>query len=259
MSPNRNGNFTSSEIVALTTNGRSKDSFGEPFYTYVEECNLERRLGRPLEKEVNDKAVLWGKLVESVPFEMLSIEYKYCSEETLSHPTIECWKGSPDLEKFDAGKTVADIKCPVTLKSFCQLVQPLYDGLEGIELINAIRFGYKDKNGLQHKKHPQGEKYYWQLVSNAILTKAKYAELIVFCPYKSQLDQIRSMAEGNPKYYWLWSSGDDELPYLIENGFYKNLNIIRFEVPAEDKVFLHERVLAGQKLLIPNAPIKIAA
>lgn len=255
MSPLRNGNFTSSEMVALTTNGRAKGTYGVPFYTYISECNMERRLGRSIDKETDARATSWGKLVEPIPFDMLSTKYKLCSEETLSHPTIECWKGSPDLEKFDEGKTVGDIKCPHTLKSFCQLVNPLYDGLTGKALINAIRFGYTDKNGFEHPKHKDGEKYYWQLVSNAILTQSKYAELIVYCPYLHELEKIRQLAEGNPKYYWIMGASDEELPYLVEGGYYKNLNVIRFEVPLEDKLFLHDRVMAGKEKLIE--PVKL--
>lgn len=242
----RNGSFTSSKIAALTTNGKAKDSFGASFYTYIEEKNMERRLNRSLEKDMTSRPTSWGNCVEEIPFELLSIKYTLQSHETLSHPTIPCWKGSPDVIKFDPGTTVGDLKCPETLKSFCQLVDPLYSGLTGMDLINKIR-----------DTHPQGEKYYWQLLSNAILTKAKYAELIVFCPYKSQLERIKELANlsGNPKYYWIWTASDEELPYLVEGGHYKNLNVIRFEVPLADKLLLHKRVEEAQKLLIK--PVKL--
>jgi hypothetical protein len=254
----RNGNFTSSEIVALTTNGKTKGTLGDPYYTYIQECNMERELSRAIETEVDARATSWGTLVEPLPFRMLPLDYKLCSQETLSHPTISCWKGSPDMQKFDDGGTACDIKCPHTLKSFCQLVRPMYQGLTGTELMNAIRFGYTDKAGVFHKKHQQGEKFYWQIVSNAILLKAKYGELIVFAPYQSQLELIRSMAEGNPKYYWIWSSSDEELPFLIEGGFYKNLNILRFEIPLQDKLFLHDRVEMASKLLVEPKILQVA-
>ncbi len=40
------------------------------------------------------------------------------------------------------------------------------------------------------------------------------------------------------------------MPYLIEGGHYKNLNIIRFEVSEEDKKALTERVIKAGKMLI---------
>jgi hypothetical protein len=250
MDLSRNGNFTSSEIVALMSNGKVKGSFGKPALTYIEECNMERRLGRSISDESNARPLVWGKLCETLVFDLLPINYKLCSQETIAHSSVSCWKGSPDMEKFDEGKTVCDIKCPHTLKSFCQLVQPFYEGLRGMDLINAIRAEHKD-----------GEKYYWQLVSNAILTKSKHAELIVFAPFRSQLDEIRSRAQkdGNPNYYWIWSSSDDELPWLPDGGYYSNINILRFEVPVEDKIALHERVVEASKCLIDPSQISKAA
>lgn len=55
----RHGNFTSSEIVALTTKGKAKDSFGKPALTYIEEKNMERRLGRSITTESNAKPLVW--------------------------------------------------------------------------------------------------------------------------------------------------------------------------------------------------------
>lgn len=234
----RVGNITSSEIFALTTNGKAKDSFGKPFYTYVEECNMERKLQRSLTSESNARPLVWGKLCEEQVFNNLPLEYTLCSQDTVEHHSIKCWAGSRDAFKTD---TVCDIKCPITLKSFCQLVDPLYNGLDGMEAIAEIRENHKD-----------GDKYYWQLVSNAILTKAKYAELIVYVPYEKELRVIRDLAreKNDDKLYWIIKGDDIELPYLIEGGHYKNLNIIRFEIPQRDKDFLTERVLAAEKLLI---------
>lgn len=249
----RIGNFTSSEIFALMSQGKIKGSFGRPALTYIEEKNFERRLGRSIDTESNARPLSWGKLVESRVFDLLGIEYKLVSQETIRHERIDYWSGSPDAEKFDNGKTVVDIKCPITLKSFCRLVEPLYSTTNGIftgnELIDQIRAEHKD-----------GEKYYWQLVSNAILTDSKFAELIVYCPYKSELDAIREMIQKGggdmqSKYGWINWSDDSQLPYLPDGGFYKNLNVIRFEVPPSDKVLLHDRVTeAGRYLIRRNEP-----
>jgi hypothetical protein len=243
----RIGNFTSSEIAALMTNGKEKGTFGKPALTYIEECNMERRLGRSVTEESTARPLMWGKLNEKRVFEMLGLEYTLCSQETIVHPEINCWSGSPDGEKFDEGKTVIDFKCPITLKSFCQLVDPvLNDKGEVIHkalTIEAVRENHRD-----------GEKYYWQLVSNAILTGAKYAELIVYVPYQSELQSIRDYAanlDGDQRgYYWLSGATDDELPYLIEGGLYKNINIIRFEIPESDKRALTGRVRVASERLI---------
>lgn len=233
----RNGNFTSSEIVALTKKDKSGKGFGAPALTYIEECNMERRLGRSLTDEISARATSWGKLVENRVHDILGIDYKLCSTETLSHPTVDFWKGSPDaIHFFEASHLDAacDFKCPLTLKSFCQLV-------------DAFKKGGMDEVRSEHK---DGEKFYWQLVSNACITDSKYGELIVYAPYRSELADIRTMSEGNPKYYWIWSASDDELPFLVEGGHYKNVNVMRFEIPSEDKCRLHDLVvLAGKELI----------
>lgn len=249
----RAGRFTSSKIAALMSNGKVKGTYGEPFYTYVEEKYFETKLGRRLDNETNAKPTSWGKLVESIAFEELGMEYNLVSQETIVHPENELWSGSPDLQKLDEGQTVCDEKCPMTLKSFCQLVDPLYDGLKGIDAMNAIRFGWVDKNGKARKKHKDAEDYYWQLVSNSILLGTKYAELIVFVPYQDQLDKIRESAankDGDQNKYWsIYNSTNEELPSLIPGIHYKNINIIRFEVPQSDKDALTERVNAACKEL----------
>jgi hypothetical protein len=239
----RVGNFTSSEIVALTKRDK-KGGFGAPALTYIEETNMERRLNRSLTTEIDARPLTWGKLLEERVFELLGLEYALTSQETSQHPDIPFWAGSKDGIKHDEGKTIMDIKCPMTLKSFCQLVQPLYNGLTGMDAMNAIRENHKD-----------GDKYYWQLVSNACIESAKCAELIVYVPYFSELTDIRMMAHNvsgdqSPKHYWIAMSNDDDLPYLLDGGYYRNVNVIRFEIPEADKQLLTDMVKkAGEMLL----------
>jgi hypothetical protein len=242
MNENRNGNFTSSEIVALMSNGRAKDSFGAPFFTYVAEKNMERRLLRSLKTEVTARPLSWGKLNEKRVFEILGFNYRLCSTETISHPEIEYWKGSPDAEKFEGEKSdaVIDIKCPQTLKSFCTMVDSFASGG-----ILQLRNDHKD-----------GDKYYWQLVSNAILLGVDWAELIVYCPYEDELDAIRELAgqQDGPEihqYYWIAMGLDGDFPSLKRGGAYKNLNVMRFVIPKADKELLTQRVLAAGKELVP--------
>ena len=236
----RIGNFTSSEIVALMSNPTAKAMkegaiFGAPALTYIKECNIERRLGRSITSESNARPLTWGKITEKLNFDKLGLEYILTSTESDKHPTIDCWSGSKDGIKHDQGKTVIDLKSPITLKSFCELVD--------CKTIEDVRENHKD-----------GEKYYWQLVSNAIINDCAHAELIVCMPYKSELQNIRDYCADQPtdqlyKYYWIVNAHDDELPYLPDNGYYKNVNIIRFDVSEEVKKGLTERVQLAKCLL----------
>lgn len=265
----RIGNFTSSKIVALLSTGsremteeemvahkkanpksrkKTVESWpGKAALTYIDECRMERRLGRSLSSESNARALSWGSLVENRVFDLLGIEYRLSSKETMVHPEYPVWAGSPDADKID---TVPDFKCPLTLKSFCQLVDPIYNGLTGMDAMNQVR-----------ATHDDGEKYYWQIVSNACIKGYKHGELIVYVPYLAELLEIKEMAhrDGSSKYKWIDYAEFDELPYLLPNGYYENLNVIRFEIPEADKELLTSRVQeAGKLLLNGNAPLIIA-
>lgn len=230
----RIGNFTSSEIFKLMTEGKKSGSMGAPGLTYIAETNMERRLGRQLENEQDSKPTSWGHLGEKHVFNLLPLSYSAVSKETIMHPTIDCWGGTPDSVSYDfQTRAVADIKCPFTMKSFCQLVDAW--NLGGIK---AIREYHKD-----------GEKFYWQLVSNSILTGCDHAELIVFAPYKSELAQLRIMAQ-HDDFLWVTYALDDALPWIPDGGFYKNLNCFRFPVPDEDKKALTKVVLEARKSLV---------
>ncbi len=231
----RAGNFTSSEIVALTKNGKAKDSYGVPFYSYIEAKKMERRLGRGLNVDVFAKPLTWGDLVQHYVFKKLGSDYKPCSNDVIIHPTIDCWRGTPDAIKLE---TVAEVKCPQTLKSFCLLVDSWKkSGIDGVR-----------------DNHDDGDKFYWQCVSNAVLTKSKFAELIVFAPYYSELEALRELAQNfdgplQSRFMWIALAPDSELPFLKDGGYYKDINVMRFEVPIEDKMFLHARVDAAKEYL----------
>lgn len=273
LSDSRNGNLTSSEIFNLLstqsipmTESELKSHLiafpkskkknieswpGKAAITYINQCNMERRLGRSLDSELDAKPTNWGKFVEPLLFSMLE-DYTYNSQDTLTHPNYNFWKGTPDAYKKVIRKTVVDSKCPFTLESFCNLVNPLYDGLEGIDAMNAIRNGYTDKNNLPHAAHKDGEKFYWQLVSNSCIDDCQDAELIIYVPYESELDVIQRVAleSGNPSAYFIANGNKKSFPYLKEDGYYKNINIINFEIPLEDKKLLTETVEKAKKLLI---------
>lgn len=237
----RIGNFTSSEIAKLMSQGKEKGTFGKPALTYIKKKNNERKLGLSLGTESNAKPLVWGKLVEPRVFELLGLEYTYSSQETDVHHSIPYWSGSKDGLKHDDGLTVFDIKAPITRDSFCDLVEPLYIGLTGIDAINHIR-----------KNHDKGEDYYWQLVSNSIINNTVHAELIVYMPYESELHEVKLLADGVPNCYWIAMATEEELPFIKDGGYYKNLNVIRFQVPEADKKLLTEAVQKAGKMLIAN-------
>lgn len=227
----RIGNFTSSEISRLMSKGKG-EMFGKGAKTYIQEKNIERKLGRSLNDIGTAKPMIWGNVVEPIAFDLLGLNYRLNSKETDVHPEYPFWCGSSDGDNPD---TVIDIKCPFTVKSFA-----IFSDCETIEDVR--------------NNHDSGDDYYWQLVSNAIILNKKFAELIVYCPYKSELDKIRESCEdfdGNPnKVAWIAFAEDDDLPYILDGGYYKNLKIIRFEVPEADKKELTERVIEAGKLLI---------
>lgn len=253
----RVGNFTSSKIVSLTSIGSRpmtpeelaehkrlnpksqkkniSDGFGATALTYISEVNMERRLGRSLTNESKAHPLVWGKLLEGIVASYLPFDYELCSDVTIVHPDIPHWSGSPDGV---SPNTVNDIKCPLTLKSFCNLVDPIYQGFTGMDAMNAIR-----------ENHPDGEKYFWQLVSNSILVGMEYAELIVFVPYEAQLAEVKLLAEDQAGTYWITNADEMELPYLIEGGYYQNMNKIRFKVDQSDKDLLTNCVIEAGKLL----------
>lgn len=237
----RVGNFSSSEIVDLTTEGRAKGTFGKPALNYIKKKNRERRLGRSISNDAEARATTWGTFMEEMLKVMIGEYYHFCGQTTLVHPTISNWVGSPDAMKKCALKTVGEVKCPFTMNSFCELVDPIYEGLQGIEAMNAIMDSHKD-----------GEKFYWQTTSNACITGAIEAELIVYCPYESELKAIKHAAwkSGDPKFQWIYSAPNEQLPYIKDDGYYNNLNIVNWTVPLADRIRLEDLVTRASELLV---------
>jgi hypothetical protein len=247
----RTGMITSSEIVALTKNGRAAGSFGAPFYTYVEECIAERFFKHKLENERDVPAFSWGKLCEIIVHDALPTDYIMQSEITYQHPTIPEFLGTPDGTKYNGLKcdTVTDIKCPLTRKGFYNLVKFLYD-FDGVNVAKKKKID-GDAVMQQIREHSNdGEKYYWQLVSNACILEAEYAELIVFMPYVEDIEEIKEYNRSLDEPFWLVERAKDgELPFIYKESGIENINIIRFKVPQEDKDFLTSRVLAAIELI----------
>jgi hypothetical protein len=231
MKNQRFGNFSSSEIHKLTKPGRAKDAeFSAPGLTYIKEKSFELKLGRALSSEQGARATSWGTFVEERAFKLLDMSYKLESKIRLAHPTVKHWTGAPDTIRREV---VGDIKCPWTLKSFCESIEAMEKGVAEFKSVRP--------------------EYYWQLVSSAILTGKDKAEIIIYVPYLSELEEIREDANNydgdQNKIAFINWAGDNELPYLIDGGHYKNLNKLEFEIPLEDKVFLTDRVELAIKLL----------
>ena len=226
----RVGSFSNSEIWRLIPGKRGE--MLKTGYSYIEEKRFERKLGRALSSEQNSKSTGWGTFVEKRAFDLLPLHYKLRSIDRLVHPDIPYWTAAIDIIGEDFA---GDVKCPYTLLSFCQQVEAMEKGIET----------YKELK----------PEYYWQCVAHSILAAKKFAEIIIYVPYQTELDEIREMANNvdgaqqNKVAFINWAE-DDQLPYLIEGGYYKNLNILRWEVSQEDKKLLTSRVIEAGKLLI---------
>lgn len=221
----RSGTFSSSSIYKLMSKPSAAafdiDKVGKPFTSYVREKVWENKLGRELNPEHKAKSTTWGTFVEHLAFNEIGNEYVLISAQRLVHDTIKQWTGAPDCETRDK-QIVVDIKCPWTLNSYCGLVDAMRKGVEALKKYSPT--------------------YYWQLVSSAILTKAKFAELIIYMPYKEDLDNIKEEASGNADLLFITWALDSELPFLIKGGYYNNIEKLRFEVPQSDKELLTARV-----------------
>jgi hypothetical protein len=98
---------------------------------------------------------------------------------------------------------------------------------------------------------------YWQLVSNSILTGKQFAELIIYCPYLTELIEIKTDLETGELTYdgnindvaWINWCEDEELPFLVEGKYYKNLYSLKWEVSQEDKEALTSRVKKAIELI----------
>jgi hypothetical protein len=240
----RHGNFTSSQISNLLTVDKSGKNFGKPALTYIQEKNFERLIGCNLGTDIDAKATTWGKVLESRVFDLLGLSYSLTSQETDTHPEYDYWVGSKDgLNHSDSGKAVIDIKCPITRKSFIQLVLPFYAGEENP--MDCIVNGWEYK-GMKVEPHKSGDDYYWQLVSNACINGTDWAELVVYMPYKHELQAIRNIGDQEG----IWWLKNDDLPYLPKGGVFQNITVIRFQVPQSDKDLLTSKVAEAGKMLV---------
>lgn len=228
---NRYGTFSSSNIWKLLSKDRSGKNTGSQGVKYIKQVAHELRLGRAINKETSARATTWGKFIETCVFDKLDTSYEIISQNRLFHPTIPFYSGAPDVKKLN---TTGDIKAPYSLEVFCDKINALTEGLET----------YK-------KEYPED---YWQHISSAVLLTSNchpvtHFEAIIYVPYESDLKEIKELAMTDKDTYFIAYAEDNELPYLPENGYYKDLNKFRFEVPEADCELLKNAVIEAGKLL----------
>lgn len=242
----RHSNFSSSNIYKLCSKGRGEfsiDNVGSSFFTYVKEKKRERKLKRDINSKVHTRAITWGIVCELYVFDR-KLDIKYSNMNNvgrLFHGEIENWTGIPDtFIKKDL--IVGDIKCPSSLIRFCDLVDSCENGVSEFK-----------------KNHPE---YYWQLVSNSILTGVNKAELLFFVPYLDELEKIYNFVDNlreidlpddldlfqinfiseEIQSYLNYGKLPLSVPYLPNDSEYKPFNTFVFDVDDDDVFFLTERV-----------------
>lgn len=237
----RVGNFSSSSVHTLIKKGRGSD-FSAPGLTYIREKLYERMLGRELTNEQSSKATSWGNVLEYYVADnkIEGLNFKPDSDEVDNRLGIEelNLSGALDLIPREENSNVfGEIKSPYTLKSFCEMIISIQSGT------------FKEDKPA----------YYWQMVSNSILSGCSKCEFYVFVPFKEELKEILSedSLEWDSKHpdavnyskerlKWL---KEDECPYLIKGGVFQDLNKFVFDIPQEDRNFLIERLKLASVLL----------
>lgn len=232
----RFGRFTSSQNYRAMATLKSGLP-GGAFYTYVEEKAVERAMQRTAQTKVTVRAMLWGKIMEVVLFNLLGLEYKMVHKQTIVHPKHEFWSGSPDLKH---PKKVGEIKC-YEPKKFGALSMCLRK-----KNVPLLRENFKEE--------------YWQCISNACLLGVDRAELIAYMPTRAELIEIiNEVQEGNflernglnPTDYVFWFNEEniDGLPHLPDDSPMSSINSFEFEVPKTDAIEIeHRLVLADEEV-----------
>ncbi len=230
----RVGAFSSSNCFKLMEVPKHGEKWTSGSLTYIDEKKLEKRLGRSLNMDFWTRDTSWGNFNEYVVFPKLAdFDIQHVSNKTVVHPKYPFWVGSPDF--VAPMKKVAELKC-YQPKNFAKFTDVLLTGNP-----NALKYEF-----------PQ---VYWQVCSNAILESVDVAEAMSFMPYRSELDAIRQMVdeyEGDDlmRYKWIYDADDFQLPFLADDSFYKNLNILAFEVPRDDRNALKNRMIEASIMLL---------
>lgn len=224
---------TSSQAYKLMSKSKDGKGFGAPALGYIKEKKRELLLGIEMGLNATSHPLSWGSAMEGYVYDVhLDLDYALESKDTDVHESgLFC--GTKDLVSENC---VGDIKCPFTRSSFCDLVDIINSG--------SVEFFKKES-----------PEYYWQLVSNSILTKKEYAELIVFTPYESEIPAIVEYIELIDDFelqrdiQWVIHSDVSRIPHLPDNSGYKNIYRFKFLVPKEDKEELLEKIKIAHEII----------
>ena len=79
-------------------------------------------------------------------------------------------------------------------------------------------------------------------------------EAITYMPYVSEYEDIKDIAENMEtseqwKYRFIVEKPIEQLPFLPDGGYYKNINKFRFKVPTDDLKLLEDRIIEARKLI----------
>lgn len=230
----RTGRATSSQmsrVCAILKSGKSSSAF----YTYAKEIAAEVFIGRTSKTEVKTQPMKWGSLMEVILFQKLGMGWTMEHKNTvLHHKYGHIWSGTPDLV---AKEICAEAKC--------------YEPKKFGQLAMCLR-----KNDVSLLKEEFKEEY-WQVVSNAVLTKKPKAMIMAFMPKKTELEEIIKKIEETDfleenglnvaDYYFMSKANIESLPYLPDDSPIDSINTMEFEVPEEDVIFMTKKVLELEK------------
>lgn len=236
--PLRAGNFTSSSVHKLIKTGAGGKGFSTTGLTYIEEKRIERKMGITLKQDVYSRTMAWGHLIEKWVHEKhLTTAYSSVGTETISHPTIPFWKGSPDF-KCESKQIVAECK-GYERKKFAEYAEVI--SRQDTEIMKIVC-----------------PEEYWQLVSNAAILEYDKIQPILCMPFKSELSTLQEFVDNlDTPNQWMFKYVSDavlngnysSLPYLPDGCEYKNLYTCILDAPKADVDFLTERILQAEKLI----------
>ena len=211
----------------------SIENVGKPFESYVQEKVWESKLGRSIDTESNAKQTSWGNLMELFFFEKhLDIRWTEVHKKRYEHPTLP-WSGAPDMV---SDTEVGDVKSPYTLRSFCEMSDMCAEAVIAHDTLKETK-----------------PDYYWQLVSNSILTGIDDVSLYVHGVdekyYNDIVDYSEEMQDDLNSYAWIGFAKKEQLPLIPSGSKYPAITNISFTVPTEEKELLTERVKMASELL----------
>ncbi len=235
----RMAHFTSSMAYKLIKKGRGSNEFSAPGLSYIEEKQIELRIGSCIDGGAHTQTLAWGNFMELGVYSILGSAYQIASKETNIHPQYgEFWSGSKDLFTTNniTGKmeSIAEIKC-YQKKNFALYTDCIL----------------KKDTELMKQDFP---KEYWQIVSNALINEVEIGEAITYMPYVSEYEAIKEMAEDYSgedqwKYRFIVNLPIADLPFIPDGGYYKNINKFAFIIPQDDRELLTSRMLMANELL----------